>query len=244
MTAFLPRTLLLVLPSLAACGAGEGPESFAGTFVGEKNGAVSRIELRRDGDALEGRVRVAGQEVALTGAVDGDEARGQLTAMGRTNPFRAVATPAGFDMTLTGQDAFGRPLQETIAFRRAAAPATEERVASGDERDPVLVGAWTRSQSFGGGYDDFTGAMEEHLVVRGDGTLTFGTGRFYAGGSAGSIGSDGGSSEEARWRTAGNVVEVGDGRGPWRPLARYYVEGAKMLLTFADGSRQVWHRAG
>ena len=28
----------------------------------------------------------------------------------------------------------------------------------------------------------------------------------------------------------------------WVPYGRYYVEGSKLLLTFTNGSRQIWYR--
>jgi hypothetical protein len=33
------------------------------------------------------------------------------------------------------------------------------------------------------------------------------------------------------------------GSTQWVPYPRYYVEGASLMLTFGDGSRQLWERA-
>lgn len=85
---------------------------------------------------------------------------------------------------------------------------------------------------------------EKILVINPDGTFVLGDGRVVGGGGAGSFDSGGGGGVEAtgEWRTENRIVYVRDPGGQWQPYARYYVEGSRMMFTFGDNSRQIWHR--
>jgi hypothetical protein len=123
----------------------------------------------------------------------------------------------------------------------AACPATAPSTANpGEQRDPALVGSWSRENNITSG-DAFMSTRISLLVCE-DGSFVRRAGDTVGGGGGWHM--EGGSSDggtRGRWRTEGNVVLVDDGTG-WVPYARYYVEGNQLLFTFSDGSREVWKR--
>jgi hypothetical protein len=67
-------------------------------------------------------------------------------------------------------------------------------------------------------------------------------GETVGGGDGWSAESRGSESTRGQWRTEAGVVHVRSGMGGWEPYARYYVEGAQLMLTFDNGQREVWSR--
>ena len=83
------------------------------------------------------------------------------------------------------------------------------------------------------------------LVVtrRPDGTVQYGSSKPAAAGAAGMTTADEEGGFAGKWRTTDRTLHVKPtGRAHWTPYARYQLEGEKLLLTFNDGSRQVYHR--
>lgn len=113
------------------------------------------------------------------------------------------------------------------------------------ERDPALVGAWSYSDTYISG--DFSATTRLFMQVNADGSYAYGSGGVSAGmdNNLGSVYGNSGSGDVTRgeWRTEGGIVYIREPGAPgWTPYARYYVEGASMMFTFANGERQVWHR--
>ncbi|HEY8509508.1 MAG TPA: hypothetical protein VIL32_14180, partial [Steroidobacteraceae bacterium] len=109
--------------------------------------------------------------------------------------------------------------------------------------NPALVGSWVRRESYTSG--DFSMVNERRVTLFPDGTFSFGPGRVVGGGDAGTFdtGSGGESGSGGHWRTSGQILYAKEQGGMgWEPYARYYVEGNKLLLTFANGERELWHR--
>jgi len=111
----------------------------------------------------------------------------------------------------------------------------------GYQRDPQLVGVWSRSSSYNSG--DFGFATQETMQVLADGTYLIGDSRVVRGGPGigGDTGTGGGVQGRGQWRTQNGMIQISEGYG-WVPFAGYYVEGYKLMLKFSDGTNQVWHR--
>lgn len=111
----------------------------------------------------------------------------------------------------------------------------------GVQRDPALVGHWLYSESYTSG--TFSGASQTRMIIYPNGGYQYGDSQF-AGGGGGIGGSSGnGELETGEWKTQNRIIYIkGKGLAQWQPYARYYVEGASMMLTFSDGSKQVWKR--
>ncbi|MGI9515890.1 MAG: hypothetical protein ACR2NP_02490 [Pirellulaceae bacterium] len=109
------------------------------------------------------------------------------------------------------------------------------------QRDVALAGTWTQSSSYTSGEYGF--ATREILNLRGDGSWQLMDSRVVGGGPGAGIDSGAGAGVQAQgqWQTQDRVLYVNEGNG-WVGLAEYYIEGHKMLLKLADGSREVWYR--
>ncbi len=107
--------------------------------------------------------------------------------------------------------------------------------------DARLLGLWAYQESMTGG--GFSVASVLYMRFNSDGTFVQGDGRTMASGAG--IGADtgyGGNVEAGHWRTQGNVLYGRIGTSPWVAIARYQVDGARLLLNYSDGSRQLWYR--
>lgn len=111
--------------------------------------------------------------------------------------------------------------------------------AQAEERDPNLAGAWGRTDSLSSG--DASLSTKLSLLICRDGKFTRTVGDSAGGGAGWSAESSGSESTRGRWRTQAGVIYTNSGAG-WEAYARYYVEGAKLMLTFSGGQREIWYR--
>ncbi len=108
-----------------------------------------------------------------------------------------------------------------------------------EERDQSLAGSWSRTDTLSSG--DSSLSTKLSLLICADGSYVSTTGD-QVGGGAGWGGENRGSDAiRGRWRTQARILYVNSGRG-WETYARYYVEGAKMMLTFESGQKEIWYR--
>lgn len=114
-----------------------------------------------------------------------------------------------------------------------AAPAPAE------ERDQSLAGSWSRTDTLSSG--DSSLSTKLSLLICADGSYTSTTGDSVGGGAGWSGENRGSDAIKGRWRTQASILYVNSGRG-WETYARYYVEGAKMMLTFESGQKEIWYR--
>lgn len=234
-----------------ACSGDPARAAFDGTFTADRNGVTSRAELTSDGVTLDGRIVVGDQAIHVHGTVEGGRARGRLLVGGTGTPFRAVATAAGFELTLLCSESLsGRTVEEQFDFRRvgegrgstsAGAPVARVEGAhtTSARVDLAITGVWRRSESFGDGV--VGAAVEEFLALDPRGEFATGPGRFAGGGLGLAFEGAGGEVLRGRWRARGGVLEVRSG-GPWVPFARYHLDASRLLMSLGDGSLQVWHR--
>ena len=237
--------LWLALPLIARA-------ELAGSYSGDISGTSATLMLQVQAGNLTGRIDAGGYPYDLDGRIVGpDQAQGS---------FRDPQTGASGEMSLQkqGQQLLlqlqlpGQPQPLVLHFSssgggsRVQGPLAGGGAAKGGsspqvERDPVLVGQWRYTESYSSG--SFSGASQTSLVIHPDGRYEYGDSKF-AGGGAGIGGSSGGGDVEVgEWKSQNSIVYIrSPGAQQWQPYARYYVDGASMLLTFGDGSKQVWKR--
>ncbi|GIV60121.1 MAG: hypothetical protein KatS3mg043_1210 [Rhodothermaceae bacterium] len=237
-------------PLAAGGNAPPANEGFAGTFSGNVNGTPARLELRQEGTRLSGQADAGGYGYTLSGTMAGSRAQGTLTDSQTGGQVNFEATLQGDVLTLrlldptTGQ-------RGTLTFQRGtrtagAEASVPEGAAGPHERDPALVGTWRKSETMVSG--DASLVSEVFMEIRADGTFSQGNARVMAGGANpwGSWGADSGSSGDTvtgQWRTQGRIIQIFAPQiGQWVSIARYYVEGNKLLLYLSDGSRELWYR--
>lgn len=233
-------------------------QQYAGTYAGEVFSTPATLTLEQDGNALQGVIDVSGYRYELSATAGEGGATGTLHDPQTGGTAQLEVTPGDDGMTIllmqenpvTGQMSrvplsFTRRSGEGGASQDAGsnsnAGGTENAPEDGFERDPALVGTWVYQDTYISG--SFSGTTRFVLRVLPDGTYTYGEGQVTAGGNSYSGRSGGGGVTRGRWRTQGGVVYVQEaGMSQWQPYARYYIEGSRMLFTFGDDSRQIWHR--
>lgn len=233
------------------------PSGFAGNYLGNLNGVQANMNLQQQGNQLSGTINAGGYMYQLQGTVQGNNSQGQILdpqTQGQMS-YQAMLNGNTINMTLTTQNPYsGQPQQLSLQFQKGNSTQqnpnnayNQSQSTAGNqgnnyaERDQRLVGIWSRSESYNSG--DFGFATQESMQVLADGTYLVGDSRVIGGGPGitGDTGNSNGVSARGQWKTQGNIIYISEGAG-WQPFARYYVEGYKMMLTFGDGTKQVWSR--
>jgi hypothetical protein len=108
-----------------------------------------------------------------------------------------------------------------------------------EQRDSNVAGSWSRTDTLSSGADSLSTKLS--LLICADGSYTSTTGDSVGGGAGWGAESRGSDSIRGRWRTEASILYINTGAG-WETYARYYVEGAKMMLTFESGQKEIWYR--
>lgn len=114
--------------------------------------------------------------------------------------------------------------------------------------DPNLVGLWVHSNTdcssdFDGGNFCLTNQLK--MLLQPDGRFYQGDSSLTGGGSYGSIYSNtNGVQQQGEWITANRILYGRlNSTQQWTPVARYYIENGSMLLTYGDGTKEVWKKS-
>lgn len=209
-------------------------------YEGVAGGLPASMDVTVEDDRWRADAEVAGTRYSLEGRLESGQLRGTVTELGsgQQSPLLASITGGGIELLVPVQ---GR-LVATEGRGAAATTASPSEGSESEGIDPRLVGVWLWTDaSFGG---DVSITLQERLILNADGTYAYGDARAVGGGTGFGVdtGTDG-SAETGRWRTDGSVVLISQG-GDYAPYARYSTDGRSLLLTFADGSKRLWQRAG
>lgn len=243
--------------------AGSAGAAWAGTYNGNINGTPATLNLQQNGNQISGQINAGGYLYNLQGNTSGNESQGQLTDPQTQGvmTYQSVLQGPTLNMTLSangaqlqiqfskgaaGQGGFGQsgPPQGGFGQSRNKPGGFGQPGNAGGvnpaQLDQRIVGNWLYSDSYTSGEHSF--ASQYRLIVNGDGTYLYGDGQ-VAGGGPGVSGSTGGGAgmTPGKWKTENGIIHIDEGAG-WQPFAKYYVEGASMMLTFGDGSKQVWQK--
>ena len=244
MESILPLSLLLlILHIFTPQGNKENMgASWAGNYTGNINGTASTLSIQQNGDQITGQINAAGYLYNLSGNVSGNQSQGQLVDPQTLGVMNYQAVLQGNVLTLN-LNANGSQLQLQFtkgnAQSRPSVQANNQPKTNPAQLDQRIVGNWLYTDSYSSG--EFSFASQYRLIVNPDGTYLYGDAK-VAGGGPGVSGSSGGSGmTRGHWKTEGDIIYIDEGVG-WQPYARYYVEGNSMMMTFGDGSKQIWKR--
>jgi len=238
----LPLALVLLLLGTIANAAGP----LSGTWVFRTPEGALTANLMVDGSTLSGNVDVAGTGavITLSGTMQGPRSASGTAAMASSRG-RFEARIEGDDLILTLTDD-GAPGKQGAAlplrFTRAGPSAAPTPAAAGD---PRLVGTWVSQQVLGSGDASF--ASEELVVIRADGSFTWGRGRSAAGGNGWSWdGGTGGAPVHGRWRVDGRALyaTLAGPDGGWTKVGTYGLtdDGSVLRIIYEGGERKLWTR--
>lgn len=107
------------------------------------------------------------------------------------------------------------------------------------QRDPVLVGTWSRSESSSDSIAGFSAAFSYTLDLRSDGTFTRSS--RGAGGDMGVSFDTGASEDRGTWSAAGDAITLHGDDGSAAEYSYRLVDGS-LVLTTGSGNRQIWSR--
>ncbi len=227
---------------------------WSGDFNGNIAGTPSVLSLTQNGSQISGKIDAGGYIYNIQGSATGNQAQGQVSdpQTGGGMAFQATLQGGAVNMNLSAN---GQQLN--LQFSKGGAPQQSIGQAYNNQQpggmnnssgnanpaslDQRVVGNWLYTESNSGG--GFSFAAQWRLILQPNGTYVYGDGKI-AGGGAGVSGSSGGGGvqSQGQWKTENSVIYINEGAG-WQAYARYYVEGASMMFTFGDGSKQVWKRS-
>jgi hypothetical protein len=230
---------------------GAQQEDFEGNYTGNINGTAATMRLKQDGSKISGSIDAGGYMYQVTGTEDGQHFRGSVFDPQTQGTLQCQGNIDGDQLNLvinTLDQSTGQYQEFKLEFKRDSGQATAADTREGNgagggittyDRDPGLIGSWLYSESYTSGGYGF--ASQWRLIINADGTYLYGDAK-VAGGGSGIGGASGGSGyTRGQWGTRNMTIYINEGYG-WQPYAGYYLEGASMLMKFADGSKQVWKR--
>ena len=219
--------------------------NFDGDYVGQIQGTPTNLQLTTSGNTLSGNVNAGGYIYNLTGTVQGDHCAGQLQdpQNGASMAFEAALQGDTLLLQIAFPDLHSGGFNNvTLQFQRQGAGSqntgeNEDHPTDQSELDPILMGEWMRSQSMSGG--GIAVVTQERLRISPDGTFLM-----YDSKAVGPMGtSQGAETLSGQWRTEQGIIHVkAAGQPNWMLYGRYIVQGASLMFTLADGSRELWQR--
>lgn len=219
-------------------------ENYHGTI----NGVMCTMQLNIQGNNLSGEITDnTGYQYTLLGQVEGVQMQGKMTDTGTKNQFDFQASKNGsnISMLVLIPNQYGQMQQINLQFTKGKPPVQNQTGVTGttnSQIDKHLVGAWSHSSSSTSGSFGMTSSVSMQLNP--DGTYFYGNGRVTVSGAS-SFGDTGqnGSGNTGKWKIQNKTIFITEGQSnQWYPFAGYYLEGYKLLLKFADGSKQIWYR--
>mgnify|MGYP001823503057 CR=1 FL=1 len=225
---------------------------WSGKYNGDLQGIKAVLEITDEDHQLSGVIDASGYRYHLQGSVSGSSSNGRMVdaqTQGQLE-YQATLQADSILLVLSAWDPYsGQTNSFEVNFSQVGDSQDEAGGSAQDDstqnreqqaaRDQRLVGAWVYSESYSSG--EFGFASQWKMQINPDGSYLYGDARVMGGDGGSSIDSGRGGVTPGQWRTQDGVIHINEGYG-WQPFARYYVEGYSMMLTFGDGSRQVWKR--
>ena len=225
---------------------------WTGKYYGDLQGTSAALDVTDKNYQLSGIIDASGYRYHLQGSISGSSSNGRLIDVQTKGQleYQAIFQDDSILLTISAWDPFsGQSNSFQVNFAKAGdSQGDADGSTQGDsaghakeqvERDQRLVGAWIYSESYTSG--EFGFASQWKMQINSDGSYLYGDARIMGGDGGSFIDSGGGDVTRGQWRTQHGVIHINEGHS-WQPYARYHIEEYSMMLTFGDGSRQVWKR--
>ena len=219
---------------------------FQGRYEGMLQQTYSTLVLKQNEDKVSGEINANGYIYRIEGVAENGDIKGKFFDSGTGAVLPCTASLDGstirFDVEVFNPRS-GESQHLKLTFSRESTALTDKRLrqnAGGSEQalhNPIVVGRWRHT--YAQGSDGYSIAVDTWMIVNADGTYEYGEGKAAGEG----LQVEGGPTSRGHWRTHGQYLHFKEaGAQHWVPLARYYVEANKMLLTYGDGEREIWYR--
>ncbi|MBT8270368.1 MAG: hypothetical protein KJO39_10720 [Bacteroidia bacterium] len=222
-------------------------QTLTGTYNGNIDGTPATLTLQQEGVDVSGQINANGYLYNLSGKANGSRSQGTLTDSQTQGVMNYEGSLNGNSFSLSLNTGGGSPF--VLQFTKGNAPTgksggssnTNTDTVSSTQLDQRIVGNWLYTDSYTSG--EYSFASQYRLIVNSDGTYLYGDGKVAGGGPGVSgTGGEGSGMSPGKWKTENSIIYINEGYG-WQAYAKYYVEGTSMMLTFGDGSKQVWKRS-
>ena len=211
-----------------------------GTYYGDIKGTSATLILTQDGSSVTGKIDASGYFYNISGTSTDSQFLGELIDPQTQGKMSCSGTMQKDQVSLVIKDpTSGQSFTLNFSKTNPGISSQSNNQAAGVERDSNLIGNWLYSDSYTNG--DFSFTTQYRLIVNPDGTYLYGDAKMAGGGPGVSGISEGGGYTKGQWKTQNKIIHINEGYG-WQPYAKYYVEGNSMMMTFSDGSKQVWKR--
>lgn len=204
------------------------------------------MRLQQKGKRVSGEIDASGYKYSVSGKLLRGRIEGYLEDRntGGQNPFNAVLEGNALRLNMVAPG-----WNQAVSFVFTKGGEEDQETPSGAaqsdvsvERDLALVGQWSRADSMMSG--DFTMSTQYFLLINQDGSYRYEIGKSAGGGPGSGIESSGGDVTVGQWKTSDRIVHLRErGSMQWVPYAYYYVEPAKLMFKFNDGSSEIWYRS-
>jgi len=219
---------------------------FQRTYEGMLQQTRSTLVLQQNEDKVTGEINANGYLYRIEGVIENGDMRGKFFDSGTGAALPCTASLDGstirFDVEVVNPHS-GESQHLKFTFTRGSNAQVETRLRQTDGgteqrlRNLAVVGRWRHT--YAQGSDGYSIAVDTWMIIKADGTYEYGEGKAASEG----LQVEGGPTSRGQWRTSGQYLHFKEaGAQHWVPLARYYVEANKLLLTYADGEREIWYR--
>jgi hypothetical protein len=253
------KTLLInffLFLSLTLCA--QEAAQWDGYFEGTLIGIQSTLTGKTTGSQWTALIDAQGYPLHLEGTISGRQCSGNITDPQNNSTLPFKATHSGIEITISVRDenpitgvmedmefifVKGTPPSEqatTQSSIQSSAPPTPAVSVDASKLDQTVVGLWRYTDTYVSG--EFSFATDYFMQFFANGVVYITDGRTAGGGPTSSIDSGDGDVHQGTWKTENKVLWLHDGTNGWQNYARYYAEGNSMMLTYANGFKQVWER--
>ena len=223
---------------------------FSGTFIGCINCAPTMLVIRQQKTKVQGKLDIAGNIYTLYAECGATGAEGEISTQLSRDTVACSLSCRDNRLTLKLQvpdPVTGQTLDMPVRFQRKNSPqlgngrdllnAVQEQLYC----DPVLIGNWEHQDTVTEVNADNKprprGKVSLQMKKNGEYRLnaeTLPTLHFRDASNDSDISS-------GRWQSRDRVIYLSDpDKRRWHHYARYHVKGARLYLTFSDGSNELW----
>ena len=226
--------------------------SWDGDYAGNIIGIESTLLGKSRGKFWTGEINASGYAFTLSGTIDGLKVEGTMTdpQTQSTAPFRARLEDNTMIITIHDINPITN-LEEDMdfVFSKTGTGTTvaqtlptppPPRDVDPSKLDQRLVGQWRYTSAYVSG--DFSFATDYFMQFENNGIIYITDGRTAGGGPSSSIDSGSGDVHQNTWKTENKQIYLNDPATGWYLYAKYVVDENNLMLTYANGNKQVWER--
>jgi hypothetical protein len=241
---WLTLFFLILLPGLLLA------QDYSGQYSGSLNGDAVTLSLKSNRDQYTGELYDGSNRYSVKATLQGKNLSGSCTEVNLGFSFDLAGVFQGNNLQL--QLTMLGVTQELLLQKNGTqAPAGKTSATTGadrKQRDPALVGKWTRQENYNSGYGGGYMSSESSLVFLADGRVSDGGSRTVVGGSDFSGSSSGGGNgivEGLTWYTENQklyLTATENGKTQTECLGKYGFHENAMMITAQDGTKLLFYR--